>query len=131
MVSELLLSPKERWRKMKWKLYADVQCPKKWASSWEEGLSSLMKGKLAVAESHRKMTQDQVQIVCRGATPWKGIFLRGRVIFTRGWVNCCWVSKRDGAEKEKNNYKTDEGNRKGKYKHFVLCNVMYKKVILW
>ena len=55
-VSELLLSPKEGWRRMKW-------------------------------------------IVCHDAAPWKtGIFLRSRVeLFTRGWVSCCWVLKRDGA----------------------------------
>ena len=52
-----------------------------------------------------------------------GIFLRERVeLFTGGWVSCCWFPKRDDAENEKNNYKIDEGNRKGKYKHFVWCN---------
>ena len=34
-VSELLLSPKEGWHRMKWKLYAEVQRPEKRASSWE------------------------------------------------------------------------------------------------
>ena len=129
-VSELLLSPKERWRRMKWKIYAEVQCPEKRASSWEEGLSSLPEGEWAVAESRREMTQDEVKNVCRGASPWKaGIFLRGRFeLFTGGWVSWCWVPKRDDAENEKSNYKTDEGNRKGKYKHFVWSNLMYKKV---
>ena len=53
----------------------------------------------AVAESKRWMTQDEVKVVCQGVPPWKmGIFLRGRVeLFTRGWVNCCWVPKRDDA----------------------------------
>ena len=98
-VSELLLSPKEGWRRMKWKLYAEVQRPEKRASSWEEGLSSLPEGEWAVAESQRGMTQDEVKIVCQGATPWKtGIFLRGRVeLFAGGWVSCCWVPKRDDA----------------------------------
>ena len=98
-VSELLLSPKEGWRRMKWKLYAEVQRPEKRASSWEEGLSSLPEGEWAVVESQRGMTQDEVKIVCQGATPWKtGIFLRGRVeLFTGGWVSCCWVPKRDDA----------------------------------
>ena len=36
-VSEQLLSHKERWCRMNWKLYAKVQRPKKRASSWEEG----------------------------------------------------------------------------------------------
>ena len=52
-VSELLLSPKEEWRKMKWKVYAKVQHPEKRVSSWEEGLSSLPEGERAVAESQR------------------------------------------------------------------------------
>ena len=37
-----------------------------------------------------------------------------------------WVPKSDDAENEKNNHKTDEGDRKGKYKHLVLCQLMYK-----
>ena len=49
-----------------------------------------------------------------------GNFLRRTVeLFTRGWVSWCRVLKRDDAENEKTNYKTDEGYRKGKYKHFV------------
>ena len=36
-VSKLLLSPKLGWRRMKWKLYAKVQCSEKWAPSREEG----------------------------------------------------------------------------------------------
>ena len=43
-------------------------------------------------------------------------------------VSCCRDPKKDDAKNEKSNYKTDEGNRKGKYKHFVWCNLMYKKV---
>ena len=103
-VSELLLSPKEGWRRMKWKLYAKVQRPEKRASPWEEGLSSLPEGEWAVAESQRGMTQDEVSIVYRGATPWKkGILLRERVeLFTGGWVSCCWVPKRDDAEWSEN-----------------------------
>ena len=38
-VGELLLSPKEGWRRMKRKFYVKVQHPEKRASSWEEGLS--------------------------------------------------------------------------------------------
>ena len=120
-VSELLLSPKEGWRRMKWKFHVKVQRPEKRVSSREEGLSSLPVGDWAVAESQRGMTQDKVKTVCRGATPWKaGIFLRGSVeLFTGGWVSCCWVPKRDDAENEKNNYKKNQGNRKGKCKHFL------------
>ena len=120
-VSELLLSPKEGWRRMKWKFHVKVQRPEKRVSSREEGLSSLPVGDWAVAESQRGMTQDEVKTVCRGATPWKaGIFLRGSVeLFTGGWVSCCWVPKRDDAENEKNNYKKNQGNRKGKCKHFL------------
>ena len=102
-VSELLLSPREGWCRMKWKLHAKEQCPEKWASSWEEGLSSLPEREWAVAESQRGMTQDKVKLVCRWATPWKaGTFLRGRVeLFTRGWVSWCWVPKMDDKENEK------------------------------
>ena len=129
-VSEPLLSPKEGWHRMKWKLYAEVQCSEKRASSWEGGLSSLPKGEWAVAKSQRGMTEDEVKIRCRGAMPWKtGIFLRGRVeLFTGGRVSWCWVPGRAVAENEKSNYKTVEGNRKGKYKHFLWCNLIHKKV---
>ena len=98
-VSELSLSPKEGWRRIKWNLYAKVQRPEKWASSWEERFSSLQEGDWAVAESQRGMAQDEVKIVCQGATPWKtGIFLSGRVeLFTGGSVSCCWVPKRNDA----------------------------------
>ena len=128
-MSELLLSPKEGWRRMKWKLYAKVRHPEKWTSSWEEDLSSLPGGEWVGAESQRGMTQDEVKNACRGATPWKtDIFLRGRVeLFTERRVIWCWVLKMDDAENEKINYKTDGGNRKGKYKHFVWSNLMYKK----
>ena len=53
-------------------------------------MSSLPEGERAVAESQsqRGMTQDEVKILCWGATPRKaGIFLRGRVeLFTGGWM---------------------------------------------
>ena len=76
------------------------------------------------------ITQHEVKNKCQGATAWKtGIFLRGRVdLFTGGWVTCYWVPKRDDAENEKSNYKTEEVNRKRKYKHFVWCILMNKKV---
>ena len=127
-VSELLLSPKEGWRRIEWNLYdkanalKDVHLPEK--------LSFLPVGEWAVAETQRGVTQDEVEIICQGATPWKtGIFVRGRVeLFTGGWVSSCWVPKRDDAENEKNDYKTDEGKRKGKYNHFVWWNLIYKKV---
>ena len=45
-------------------------------------------------------------------------------------MSCCWDPKRDDAENEKNNYKTDEGNREGKYKHFAWANLMYKNEFL-
>ena len=88
-VSELLLSPKDGWRRIKWKLYAELQQPEKRASSWEEGLSSSLEGEWAVVESQRGMTQDKVKLVCQCATSWKtGIFLRGRVeLITGGWVS--------------------------------------------
>ena len=53
-VSELLLSPKEGWRRMKWKLYTEVQRPEKRASSWEEGLISLPECEWADTESQRE-----------------------------------------------------------------------------
>ena len=70
------------------------------------------------------MTQHKVKLVCWCTMPWKtGISLRGRVeLFTTWWVSCCWIPKRDDAKNEKNDYKTDEGNRKGKYKHLFWCN---------
>ena len=68
-MSELLLSPKERWRRVKWKLYAEVQCPEKRASSWEKGLSSSPDSEWALAESQRGMTQNEMKLVCRCATP--------------------------------------------------------------
>ena len=129
-VNKLLLKSKEGWRRIKWKMYAEVKRPEKRASSWEEGLSSSPEGEWAVAESQREKTHDEVKNVCQCATPWKtGIFLRGRAeLFTGGWVSCCWVPRRDDAENEKSNYKTDKENRKGNYKGFAWCNLMYKKV---
>ena len=93
--SELLLSPNEGWRRIKWKLYSKVQRPEKRVSSLEEVLSSSPVGEWAVAESQRGMTQNKVKIVCQCATPWKtSIFLRGRIeLFTRGWASWCWVPK--------------------------------------
>ena len=119
-VNEVLLSPKEGWRRIKWNLYAKVQRPEKQASSWGKGLSSLPEGKWAIVESQRGMTQNEVKIVSQGAMPSKtGIFLRGRVeLFTEGWVSCSWVPKRDDAGNGKDDCKIDEDNRKGKYKHF-------------
>ena len=57
-VSELLLNPKERWRRIKWNLYAKVQRPEKRASSWEEDLSSSPEGSellLSPKEGWRRM----------------------------------------------------------------------------
>ena len=98
-LSELLLSPKEGWRRMKWRWSAKVQRPEKRTTSWQEGWSSLPEGEWTVAEPQREMTQHEVKTVCQGATPWiTGIFLRGRVEpFTGGWVRCCWVPRRDDA----------------------------------
>ena len=59
-MSELLLSLKERQRRMKWKLYAKVQRPEKRASFWDERLSCLLESKWPVAESQRGMTQDEI-----------------------------------------------------------------------
>ena len=99
-MSELLLNINEGWHRMKWKVYAKVQTPEKWRSSWEEGWNSLPEGEWAVVKSQKLMTQDEVKIVSQGATPWKtGIFLRGSVeLFASWWVSCCWVPKRDDAE---------------------------------
>ena len=54
---ELLLIPKEGWRRIKWDKFANVQRPKKWPSSWEEGLSFLPEGEWAGAKSQRGITQ--------------------------------------------------------------------------
>ena len=128
-MSELLLSPKEEWCRMKWNLYANVQRSEIRASSWEEGLSLLPEGEWAVAESQRGMTQDKVKFVYQIATPWKTeIFLQGRLeLITGGRVSFCWVPKKD--ENEKNNYKADERKRKGKCKDLVWCNLAYKNVL--
>ena len=64
-VSELLLSPKEGWRRMKWKLYAEVQRPEKRAYFWEESLSSLPEGEWAAAEPQRRMTQRMRRVTTR------------------------------------------------------------------
>ena len=84
-VSELLLSPKEGWRRMKWKLHAEEQRPEKRASSWEEGLSSLPEGEWPAAESQKVMTQDKVKLVWRsaGAESQRGMTQRIRRIATR------------------------------------------------
>ena len=42
-----------------------MQRPDKWASSWEEGLSSLPQGEWAGAESQRRMTQRMRRITTR------------------------------------------------------------------
>ena len=98
-MSELLLSPKEGWCRIKWNLYTKAQRPGKRATFWEKGLIPLPEGEWAVAESQREMTQHEVTIVYQDAMPWKtSIFLRGRVeLFTGGWVSYCWVPKRDDA----------------------------------
>ena len=91
-------------------------------------MSSLPECEWPVPESQKGMTQDEVKIVCRGATPWKmGIILRGRVeLFTGGWVSCCWVPKRDNAGWSEISLPMC----KKKDKHLVWCNLMYKKVFL-
>ena len=129
-VSELLLSHKDEWRKMKWKLYAEVQRPEERVSSWEEGSSSSLGDEWAVAEYQRGMTQDKMKLVCRCATSWKmGIYLRARVeSFTVGRESWCWVPKKDNAENEKNDYKTEKGNRKRKYKHFFDATSCMRKI---
>ena len=64
-VSELLLSPKEGWRRMKWKFDAEVQCPEKQASSWAEGLSSLREGGWAGVESQEGLLQRMRRVITR------------------------------------------------------------------
>ena len=50
---------------MRWKLYAKVQRPEKWASSWEKGFSSLLQGEWSVAEVQRQMTQGEVKLYAK------------------------------------------------------------------
>ena len=78
--------------------------PEKHDSTKEEEMSSRPEGEWALAEYQRRMMQDEVNIVCQGAAPWKtGIFLTGRVgLFTGGWVSCCWVPKRNDTRSSKN-----------------------------
>ena len=64
-MSELLLSPKEGWCRMKWKLYAKLQRPEKRVSFWEKGLSSLPEGEWAAAESQRVKTQETKRMTAR------------------------------------------------------------------
>ena len=64
-VSELLLSPKEGWRRMKWKMYAEVQRPEKRASFWEEELNSLPEGEWAGADFQRGMLQRMRRVTRR------------------------------------------------------------------
>ena len=89
-------------------------------------MSSLPEGEWAFVVSQRWMTQDKVKFVWQNASPWKtDIFLSGMVehrveLFTEAWVSWCWVTKKDDAENEKDDYKTDEENRKGKYKSCLM-----------
>lgn len=95
------------------------------ATPWKRGifqrekLSSFSEGEWASTESQREMMQEKVKLVCQGTALWKkGIFLRWSIeFFTGGWVRWCWVPKRDDPENQKNDYKTEEKSRKGKYKH--------------
>ena len=64
-VIELLLSPKEGWRRMAWKLYAKLQRRKNRAYSWEEGLSFLPNGEWAGAEFQKGMAQRKLLIMSR------------------------------------------------------------------
>ena len=107
--------------------------PEKHDSSRDKGVSSLPEAEWAVAKSQRGMMQNKVKFVYQGATPWTtGIFLRKRLeLFTGGWVSWCWVLKRDDTDNEKNDNKTDKGNRKRKYKHLVWCNLNYEVVFLF
>ena len=50
---------------MKWKMYAEVQRPEKRTSFWEEGLSSLLEGEWASAESQRGMMQRMRRVTTR------------------------------------------------------------------
>ena len=43
-------------------------------------------------------------------------------------MSCCWVSKSDDVENEKNHYKTDERNKKGKYKHLFYATILIRKI---
>ena len=52
-VNELLLSPKEGFVRINWNYFANVKGPKKRASSWEKGLSSLPEGEWPIPESQR------------------------------------------------------------------------------
>ena len=46
-----------------------------------------MEVELVGNESKREMTQDNVTLVCWGATPWKiGIFLKRVELFVGGWL---------------------------------------------
>ena len=58
-----------------------------------------------------------------------GIFLRGRIeLFAGGWVGCYWIVKRDDPKNETNDCKTEERNRKGKYKLLAWRNLIFKEV---
>ena len=54
------------------------------------------------------------------------IFLRGRVKLFNADVESL---KRDDAENEKNHHETDEGNRKGKYKHLIVFIIIIISII--
>ena len=111
-----------------WEHYTTIN-PEKHDFFKEEGLSSLLGGEWAVVESQRGVRQDEVKTVCQDPTCWKtGIFLRGRIeLFNRGWVSCYWFPKWGDAGNEKNDCKTDEENRKGKWKSICLCRVLLCK----
>ena len=120
-VSELLLSPKKRMTQDEVKIVCRGATPWKTGIFLRGRVELFTKGWMSCCWAQWEITQDKVKLVCRYAMPWKmGNFMRGRAeLFTGGWVSWCWVPKRVDAENQKNNYKKNEGNRKGKYKHFV------------
>ena len=76
---------KESPARIMWEHYLAIS-PEKHDSSSEEAeeMCSLPESEWAVTESQRETTQNEVKIVCQGATPWKtGIFLRWAIeLFT-------------------------------------------------
>lgn len=113
-MNELMLSLKEKRHRI-----SQGATPWKRGIFQREKLSSFPEGEWASTESQREMMQEKVKLVCQGTALWKkGIFLRWSIeFFTGGWVRWCWVPKRDDPENQKNDYKTEEKSRKGKYKH--------------
>ena len=71
-----------------------------------------------------------MKIACPGATPWKRVssWEEGLSSLPEGEWAVTEIVKRDDPENETNDCKTEERNRKGKYKLLAWRNLIFKEV---